>query len=270
MCTPSRGQPWKEVAARKQHSQVGPGPEGIWGASSCSPPAGLPASCEQSPLFPGPPGRGQLWGPAKVGGLEPHLCTGSWAVCTSLLTQWHHHQQHCPGPSCPATTGPCPKKRPARPWPQRQAAELSQSEGVPVSLRQWVEQEGKLVEHPPGAPQNSPQSYQKFRFHSPLQCSCLENPRHGGAWWAAVYGVAQSQTQRKRLSSSSSSTLLNEPLMKEEIKTEIKNYFELNINKDTVHPGLWNATRAVLKRKRAAVMPLLEKKNIKSKTSAFT
>ena len=38
---------------------------------------------------------------------------------------------------------------------------------------------------------------------NPLQCSCLENPRDGGAWWAAVYGVAQSQTQRKRLSSSS-------------------------------------------------------------------
>ena len=40
---------------------------------------------------------------------------------------------------------------------------------------------------------------------NPLQCSCLENPRDGGAWWAAVYGVAQSQTQLKRLSSSSSS-----------------------------------------------------------------
>ena len=39
---------------------------------------------------------------------------------------------------------------------------------------------------------------------SPLQCSCLENPRDGGAWWAAVYGVAQSRTQLKRLSSSSS------------------------------------------------------------------
>ena len=37
-----------------------------------------------------------------------------------------------------------------------------------------------------------------------LQCSCLENPRDGGAWWAAVYGVAQSQTRLKRLSSSSS------------------------------------------------------------------
>ena len=29
---------------------------------------------------------------------------------------------------------------------------------------------------------------------NPLQCSCLENPRDGGAWWAAVYGVAQSRT----------------------------------------------------------------------------
>ena len=42
---------------------------------------------------------------------------------------------------------------------------------------------------------------------NPLQCSCLENPREGGAWWAAVYGVAQSQTRLKQLSSSSSSRL---------------------------------------------------------------
>ena len=39
---------------------------------------------------------------------------------------------------------------------------------------------------------------------NPLQCSCLENPRDGGAWWTAVNGVAQSQTQLKWLSSSSS------------------------------------------------------------------
>ena len=39
---------------------------------------------------------------------------------------------------------------------------------------------------------------------NPLQCSCLENPRDGEAWWAAVYGVAQSWTRLKRLSSSSS------------------------------------------------------------------
>ena len=38
-----------------------------------------------------------------------------------------------------------------------------------------------------------------------LQCSCLENPRDGGAWWAAAYGVAQSRTRLKRLSSSKTS-----------------------------------------------------------------
>ena len=39
---------------------------------------------------------------------------------------------------------------------------------------------------------------------NPLQCSCLQNPRDGGAWWAAVYGVAQSQTRLKWLSGGSS------------------------------------------------------------------
>ena len=43
-------------------------------------------------------------------------------------------------------------------------------------------------------------------YGSPLQYSCLENPRDRGAWWAAIYGVAQSQTGLKRLSSSSSSS----------------------------------------------------------------
>ena len=42
---------------------------------------------------------------------------------------------------------------------------------------------------------------------NPLQCSCLENPVDGGAWWAAVHGVAQSPTGLKRLSSSSSSSI---------------------------------------------------------------
>ena len=48
-----------------------------------------------------------------------------------------------------------------------------------------------------------------FNYHidNPFQCSCLENPRDGGAWWAAVYGVAKSRTRLKRLSSSSSSRL---------------------------------------------------------------
>ena len=45
---------------------------------------------------------------------------------------------------------------------------------------------------------------------NPLQCSCLENPRDGESWWAAVCGVAQSRTRLKRLSSSSSSILYSQ------------------------------------------------------------
>ena len=47
---------------------------------------------------------------------------------------------------------------------------------------------------------------------NPLQCSCLENPRDEEAWWAAIYGVAQSRTRLKRLSSSSSSPTLCNPM----------------------------------------------------------
>ena len=50
---------------------------------------------------------------------------------------------------------------------------------------------------------------------NPFQCSCLENPRDRGAWWAAINGITQSQTRLKRLSSSSSnkSSLRAEELM---------------------------------------------------------
>ena len=47
---------------------------------------------------------------------------------------------------------------------------------------------------------------------NPLQCSCLENPRDGGAWWVAIYGVAQSRTRLKWLSSSSSTELLGDSM----------------------------------------------------------
>ena len=46
---------------------------------------------------------------------------------------------------------------------------------------------------------------------NPLQCSCLENPRDGGAWWAAVYGVAQSRTRLKWLGSSTPSLWTTSP-----------------------------------------------------------
>ena len=69
---------------------------------------------------------------------------------------------------------------------------------------------------PRGHQESDPTEWLHFHFSlsctgegngSPLQCSCLENPRDGGSWWAAAYGVAQSQTRLKRLSSSSSSRL---------------------------------------------------------------
>ena len=68
---------------------------------------------------------------------------------------------------------------------------------------------------PWGHEESDPTERLHFHFHfslpcigegngNPLQCSCLENPRDGGAWWAAVYGVAQSRTRLTQLSSSSS------------------------------------------------------------------
>ena len=47
---------------------------------------------------------------------------------------------------------------------------------------------------------------------NPLQCSCLENPGDRGAWWAAVYGVTESQTRLKRLSSSNCKTVFSHVL----------------------------------------------------------
>ena len=79
----------------------------------------------------------------------------------------------------------------------------SQGRGSLVRCRLWGHTESDTTE--------------RIHFHFPLscigegngnpfQCSCLENPRDGRAWWAAVYGVTQSQTQLKRLSNSSSSS----------------------------------------------------------------
>ena len=63
---------------------------------------------------------------------------------------------------------------------------------------------------------------------NPLQCSCLENPRDGEAWWAAVYGVAQSWTRLKRLSSSSSIAYLKESTKNKSEKI-YKASFEISI-----------------------------------------
>ena len=74
-----------------------------------------------------------------------------------------------------------------------------------------------LVGCSPWGPQES-DTTERLPFHfslscfgegngNPLQCSCLESPRDGGAWWAAVSGVAQSRTRLKWLSSSSNTSI---------------------------------------------------------------
>ena len=55
---------------------------------------------------------------------------------------------------------------------------------------------------------------------NPLQCSCLENPRDGGAWSSAIYGVAQSRTRLKRLSSSSSSITIQRNVLLKKISVK--------------------------------------------------
>ena len=78
----------------------------------------------------------------------------------------------------------------------------------------WTEEPGRLS--PWGHEESDTTERLHFHFSlscigegngNPLQCSCLENPRDRGAWWAAVYGVAQSRTWLKWLSSSSSMSI---------------------------------------------------------------
>ena len=82
----------------------------------------------------------------------------------------------------------------------------------------WTEKPGGLQSM--GSQRVGSDTTERLHFHfslscigegngNPLQCSCLENPRDGGASWAAVYGVTQSQTRLKQLSSSSNSSSRN-------------------------------------------------------------
>ena len=85
---------------------------------------------------------------------------------------------------------------------------------TPVLLSGESHGRRSLVGHSPWGHEESDMT-ERLHFHfslscvgegngNPLQCSCLENPGDRGAWWAAVYGVAQSRTRLKQLSSSSS------------------------------------------------------------------
>ena len=98
---------------------------------------------------------------------------------------------------------------------------------------------------------------------NPLQCSCLENPRNRGAWWAAVYGVAQSPTWLKRLSSSSRrlyTTLPNNQGIKEEIKREIKKYIQTSENGNRTCQNLWHTPKAILRGKFIVISTYINKK----------
>ena len=84
----------------------------------------------------------------------------------------------------------------------------------------WMEEPGAAV---PGVTESDTTEQLHFHFSlscigegngNRLQCSCLENPRNTGSWWASIYGVAQNRTRLKRFSSSSSS--------RSAIKREIK------------------------------------------------
>ena len=81
-----------------------------------------------------------------------------------------------------------------------------------------------------------------FHFHAlekemaTHSSECLENPRDRGAWWPAVYGVAWSQTQLKRLSSSSSSmTLLTHFTLQDYIKSQYTISFRFSCLIDYFH-----------------------------------
>ena len=98
----------------------------------------------------------------------------------------------------------------------------------------WTEEPGRLQSM--GSEESDTTERLHFHFSlscigeghgNPLQCSCLENPRDGGAWWAAVYGVAQSRTRLKQLSSSSSRLLVSNTVYN--FKINVKHMFYLNL-----------------------------------------
>ena len=105
-----------------------------------------------------------------------------WATSLSLFTFMHWRRKWQPTPVfLPGESQGQGSLAGCSPWGR---TELDTTERLPFHFSLWCTGEGN---------------------GNPLQCSCLENPRHGGAWWAAVYGVTQSRTRLKRLSSSSSS-----------------------------------------------------------------
>ena len=96
---------------------------------------------------------------------------------------------------------------------------------------------------------------------NPLQCSCLENPRGGGAWWATIYGVAQSQTQLKRLSSSSSSSgMIKIPLEVKQVWMLFKKLMR-QILRSWAKPAVDGLNRSYLKNIKQGVLTGIDMKD---------
>ena len=162
-----RGQPWKEVAspgASTARWALDPRALGVLALLSSS-----WSSCFlwASPLPP-PAQEGAALGLCGSGGMEPAFAPGPglflppyWANSTTAKATAHPAQPPWASVPSKGLLGSSLKGKQLRSHSQK-ACQRAGGSG-------WSrKQEGKLVERPPSAPQNSPQSYQKFRFHSPL------------------------------------------------------------------------------------------------------
>ena len=110
---------------------------------------------------------------------------------------------------------------------------------------------------------------------NPLQCSCLENPRDGGAWWATVCGVAQSRIRLKRLSSSSSalrSTAVNKANGCNEIPVELFKTLKDDAMKvlHSICQQIWKTHQWPQDWKRSVLIPIPKKGSAKECTNHQT
>ena len=132
---------------------------------------------------------------------------------------------------------------------------------TPVLLPGKSHGQRSLVGHSPSGHKES-DTTEQLHFHfslscigegndNPLQCSCMENPRDGGDWWAAIYGVAQSWTRLKQLSSSSSKAfdcmdhkklwkILQEMEIPDHLTCLLRNLYEGQEATFRIEHGKWN------------------------------
>ena len=150
------------------------------------------------------PGRLQSMGSLRVG--------RDWETSLSLFTFMHWRKKWQPTPVfLPGESQGWGSLVGCRPWGH------TESDMTEANLAAAAARRRRLVGCSPwGHEELDTTEWLHFHFSlscigegngNPLQCSCLENPRGSGAWWAPVYGVAQSRPRLKRLSSSSSKEL---------------------------------------------------------------